>query len=209
MDKYRETFETWNKLASLYQEKFMLLDIYNESYDYICESVTKPNARILDVGCGPGNITKYLLSKRPDFNILGIDMAPNMIKLAQENIPNASFRVMNIDKIPDLDTKFDSIVCGFCIPYLSEDECNTLILDAKELLHMGGYLYLSFVEGEPALSGFKTGSTGDRTFFYYHKLIKIQEQLILSGFGDIKIFKVGFNRSEADHEEHTIVIAKK
>ena len=74
---------------------------------------------------------------------------------------------------------------------------------------MGGYLYLSFVEGEPALSGFKTGSTGDRTFFYYHKLIKIQEQLILSGFGEIKIFKVGFNRSETDHEEHTIVIAKK
>ena len=79
MDKYEETFETWDKVAYLYQEKFMDLDLYNETYDFICNSILKDNARILDVGCGPGNITKYLLSKRPDFDILGIDISPNMI----------------------------------------------------------------------------------------------------------------------------------
>ena len=34
MDKYEETFATWNKMASMYQEKFMELEIYNESYDF-------------------------------------------------------------------------------------------------------------------------------------------------------------------------------
>lgn len=32
---YKETFEIWNKVASLYQEKFMNLDLYNDSYDKI------------------------------------------------------------------------------------------------------------------------------------------------------------------------------
>lgn len=60
MDKYFETFETWNKVASLYEENFMNLEVYNESYDLFCNTVHTPNASILEIGCGPGNITKYL-----------------------------------------------------------------------------------------------------------------------------------------------------
>ena len=63
MDKYRETFETWNKVAQLYEDKFMDLDLYNDTYDQFCELLLKKNASILEIGCGPGNITKYLLSK--------------------------------------------------------------------------------------------------------------------------------------------------
>lgn len=66
MDKYEETFETWNNIASIYQDKFMKLDLYNDSYDYICTSISKQGANLLEIGCGPGNITKYLLSKRAD-----------------------------------------------------------------------------------------------------------------------------------------------
>ena len=85
MDRYKEPFETWNKVASLYQVKFMGLNLYNDTYDFICNLITKDNAKILEIGCGPGNITKYLLSKRPDFDIFGIDIAPNMIELAKKN----------------------------------------------------------------------------------------------------------------------------
>ena len=46
MDKYKETFETWNKVASLYQDKFMDLDIYNHTYDFICSSLDKSNSKI-------------------------------------------------------------------------------------------------------------------------------------------------------------------
>lgn len=53
MDRYKETFETWNKLASLYQDKFMDLDLYNHTYDFICDSMTKRGAKLLEIGCGP------------------------------------------------------------------------------------------------------------------------------------------------------------
>lgn len=32
MDRYTETFETWNKVASLYQDRFMDLDLCNDTY---------------------------------------------------------------------------------------------------------------------------------------------------------------------------------
>ncbi len=118
MDRYKETFETWNKIASIYQDRFMDLDLYNDTYDYICNSVTKPNAKLLEIGCGPGNITKYLLTQRPDFDILGIDIAPNMIELAKKNNPSANFVVMDSRQINSLDKKYDGIIVGFCLPYL-------------------------------------------------------------------------------------------
>lgn len=103
MDRYKETFETWNKLASLYQDKFMDLDLYNETYDFVCNSITRVNAKVLEIGCGPGNITKYLLSQRPDFDIFGIDISPNMIELAEKNNPTAKFAVMDSRQINSLE----------------------------------------------------------------------------------------------------------
>src|SRR5690606_6951405 len=119
---HQETRETWNNIATLYNEKFMNLSLYNESYDYICQALKQTGAKILDVGCGPGNITQYLLSKRPDFDIFGIDLAANMIELAKRNNPTARFAVMDSRQMFTLHTQFDGIVAGFCLPYLSPTE---------------------------------------------------------------------------------------
>lgn len=208
MNPDQETFDTWNKVAAVYQDKFMNFDLYNETYDYICNAVTTPNAKLLEIGCGPGNITKYLLSKRPDFDIFGIDIAPNMIELAKANNPAASFAVMDTRDIKSLDTRYDAIVGGFCLPYLSQHESNELILRAYALLNAEGLIYLSFVDGEPAQSGFKTGGYG-RVYFNYHHLDDLKAQLIKTGFGTMEIFKVPYKTSETGFDIHTIVIAKK
>lgn len=209
MDPYKETFETWNKVASLYQEKFMGLKLYNDTYDLICNVVIKNKATILEIGCGSGNITRYLLSKRPDFNIFGIDIAPNMIELAKINNPKANFAVMDSRNISEIETKYDAIVCGFCLPYLSETDSQKLIFEANYLLNNSGFLYLSFVEGDPNKSGFQAGSTGNRSYFYYHNLDQLKAQLLQNSFEDLKIFKVEYKKSEKEQDIHTIITAKK
>lgn len=204
MDRYKETFETWNKLAALYQDKFMDLDLYDATYDYVCQTITKPNAKLLEIGCGPGNITKYLLSKRPDFAILGIDIAKNMIELAQQNNPTASFAVMDCRAIHTLEKGYDGIVGGFCLPYLSQAESSELIATSYNLLNENGLLYLSFVEGNPEDSDFKTG-IGGRVYFYYHDLEVLTSQLLNLKFKNIKTFKVKYKTSETTFDIHTIV----
>lgn len=208
MDKYKETFNTWNNIASLYQEKFMDLAIYNDTYDYICTTISKPDAALLEIGCGPGNITKYLLSKRPDFRVFGIDIAPNMIELARLNNPAARFAVMDSRQISSLEEKYDGIIAGFCMPYLSPAESSDLIHDAYGLLNGNGLIYLSFVEGDPGKPEYKT-STGGRVFFYYHDLETLKSQLVNQGFEQIEVFKVSYPVSETAFDIHTILTAKK
>lgn len=209
MNKYQETFQTWNKIAKIYQDKFMNLDLYNETYDFICNSITKNNAKLLEIGCGPGNITKYLLSARPDFDIFGIDIAPNMIELAKKNNPTASFNIMDSREIDEIKTKYDGIICGFCLPYLSHSDSRKFITDCYNLLNEDGLIYISFVEGDQNKSDFQIGSGGERSYFYYYNLNDLKAKLAENNFEEFKIFNVEYNKTETDIDIHTILTAKK
>lgn len=209
IDKYKETFETWNKVAVLYQDKFMDMDLYNDTYNFICNSITKNKAKLLEIGCGPGNITKYLLSKRPDFDVFGIDIAPNMIALSKKNNPTANFAMMDCRQIDNIKTKYDGIVCGFCLPYLSQNDSIKLISDCYELLNENGLIYISFVEGDPNNSDFQVGHSGDRSYFYFHNLDDLKTQFVESKFSELKIFKVEYEKSVSEIDIHTILTAKK
>lgn len=209
MDKYTETFKTWNKLAAVYQDKFMDLELYNETYDFVCNSISRNQAKILEIGCGPGNITKYLLSKRPDFDIFGIDIAPNMIELARKNNPTANFSIMDCREISNLTSQYEGIICGFCLPYLAPADSKKFIADCYNLLHENGLLYVSFVEGDPEKSDFKVSSSGDRVYFYFYNLDHLTGQIRMMGFKNIHTFKVNFKKNENTFETHTILMAMK
>ncbi len=209
MNPHQETITTWNKVAQLYQEKFMDLEMYNESYVLFCAAIEKSKASVLEIGCGPGNITKQLLSIRNDFSIHGIDFSSNMIELAQKNNPTVQFEVMDARNILKLNITFDGIIAGFCLPYLSEEESLKLIADASTLLNNNGILYISFVEGDPTRSGFHASSTGDRTYFYYHKLTNITNGFIDAGFENPRVIHVNYVNANSKQEVHTILIAKK
>lgn len=209
MDNYKETYKTWNKVAAAYQDKFMGLSLYDDTYAFFCDAIGKVNATVLEIGCGPGNITKYLLNKRPDFKIEGIDVAGNMIGLAKLNNPTANFKVMDCREIDRLTSKFSGIVCGFCLPYLSEPDCFKLIENCAELLENDGILYLSYVAGDYQNSGFQISSSGNRVYFYYYTLKKFTEQLIANGFEVMNVIDKNYETSATAAETHTVLIAKK
>lgn len=169
MNQTKIAVDIFNKLADVYQDKFMDVSLYHDSFNVFCDAVKKENAEILELACGPGNITKYLLEKRTDFKILGTDLAPNMIALAKINNPTADFQLMDCRAITRLNKKFDGIMCGFGLPYLSKEEAIQFIKDSSQQLYKNGVLYISTMEDDHAKSGFKTGSTGDIMFQNFHQ----------------------------------------
>ncbi|HEX9981275.1 MAG TPA: class I SAM-dependent methyltransferase [Flavobacterium sp.] len=151
-DNCKNTIEAYGKLAKLYQDKFMDLDLYNDTYDAFCEAIPHEAATVFEIGCGPGNITRYLVSRRPDFKIFSTDAAPEMVDLARVNVPQATFEVMDCREISSITQKFNAIICGFCMPYLSKEDCSTLISDCASLLESDGIFYFSVIEGDYARS---------------------------------------------------------
>lgn len=182
MDKNKIAVDVFNKLAEMYQDKFMNVDLYKDSYDFFCQKIKNKNPDILEIACGPGNITKHLLDKRPDLKIFGIDLAPNMIDLAKVNNPSAQFQVMDCRNINSLDKKFHAIMCGFCLPYLSKEETSKLFFDASKLLKSNGIFYLSTIEDDYSKSTFKKGSTGDEIFMHYYSFDFLKNELAKNNF---------------------------
>lgn len=209
MEHHRETFETWNNIAQLYEEKFMDLPLYNHTYDLFCDLLPPHQAKVLEVGCGPGNITRYLLLKKPGLNILGTDIAPNMLAIARKHNPTADFVELDCRNITTLQAGYDGIVSGFCLPYLSPEEALSFIGNSAALLNEGGVLYVSFVEGTPEMSGFKTGSGGNRTYFYYHEKKALYDAMESNRLQLIQAFEVPYPGKDGNTDTHTVMVVKK
>jgi cyclopropane fatty-acyl-phospholipid synthase-like methyltransferase len=211
MDKLATSINTFNKCAGVYQNKFMVMDLYNDSYDLFCEKVKVENPKVLEIGCGPGNITRYLLKKRPDFKLLGIDLAEKMIDLAKANIPNAEFQVMDCRNISTINEKFDAIIAGFCMPFLSNDECFALICDMATLLNPGGAIYFSTMEGDDSRSGFETTSFSEQEliYFHYHQRDFLKKQLEMSGFQNIQLITQDYPEPDGTFTTDLIFLAEK
>lgn len=203
-NQHKETITTWNKLAKLYEEKFMHLDIYQTTYDVLIEAVSKEKAEVFEIGCGPGNISFYILHRCPFWEWKGIDAASSMVELANQNNPLAHFEVGDARRLHLPDKSHDALIAGFCIPYLSLAETEHLISQASRFLRVGGVLYLSYVPGSPERSGFQTSSTGDRSYFYFFQSEQIQNLLLGKGFEVIRTFHVPYQESEV----HEVIIAR-
>ena len=73
-----------------------------------------PGMRVLDLACGPGNITRLVAQQvAPGGHVFGVDLAAGMIELAASDHPPASdFAVMDMERLGFGDRVFDVVVCG-------------------------------------------------------------------------------------------------
>lgn len=104
-----------------------------------------PDAKILDVGCGPGEMVLDLC--RQNWEVWGIDIADNMIKIAKEKHatsgkPNrVHLSTGDIEALEFPDNQFDLVICSGVVEYLHGDEKWTAEMD--RVLKTGGVLIIN------------------------------------------------------------------
>ncbi len=201
-------FDAW---AEAYNEAFMDTSMYHAMFDRFCNALEARNADVLELACGPGNITRYLLKQRPDLRILGTDLAPRMLELAKVNNPSASFQLLDARKILSLGRSFDAIVCGFCLPYLTPDETKDLIHDAASVLRPHGLLFLSTMEDDPARSGFKASSTGEgeSAYIQYYEASFLTKALQGNGFTVLYLDRKAYAGRDGMLTTDLLIVAKR
>ena len=99
----------FNKLAKYYDSS--LFRSLNKKFpEKIIKLVNiKPNSKILDAGCGTGNLLYLLLKQKKNLNLIGIDISPEMLKIAKRKLKGKTkFMLMPVEKINEKN-KFDYI----------------------------------------------------------------------------------------------------
>lgn len=96
-------------------------------------------AKVIDIGCGPGNSTAILKEAFPYADILGVDNSENMIATAQKDYPNLQWRVCDASKeLTAMAGEFDLVFSNACLQWIPNHP--TLLKNMFALLKKGGTL---------------------------------------------------------------------
>ena len=103
----------------------------------------RPGMTVLDLACGPGNMTRLLAARvQPAGRVLGVDLARGMIELANRKRPrHARFAVMDIEHLGLPDGAFDSAVCGHGFQFAPD--LDRALREARRVLKPTGVLAAS------------------------------------------------------------------
>jgi len=183
MENFELSVQRFDQFAAEYANRFMDLNAYSDSIELFCNLIGNDHPNILELGCGPGNVTRLLKLRFPESEITAIDLAPQMIEIASKLLPDVDFLVMDVRDISIIPVKFDAIMCSFCLPFLSKDDAGILISDSASHLVPGGVLYVSTMEGSEEQAGFETTSfSGDaEIYFNYHRQVDLEQAFVQSG----------------------------
>ncbi len=97
---------------------------------------------ICDLGCGPGQIARYL--HRKGVQTLGVDLSPQMVAEATRLNPEIHFHQGNMLALPDADNSWGGIAAFYCIIHIPRGQVVDALREMKRVLKPDGVLLLTF-----------------------------------------------------------------
>jgi ubiquinone/menaquinone biosynthesis C-methylase UbiE len=176
----------WDLYAQCY-DSIAMLQPYQALMSKIVENIPKGTSRLLDAGCGTGNVLVAIKKRYVDVNCTGIDFSPAMLYRARQKLPLVNLRLLSLnEKLPFPDKYFDVVTCIkvlFAVP----DAAYT-IKELKRVLKDGGVLII-----ESPKEGWKMGPILKEHIMqvgFLKTLPAILRLLVLATF-NLPIFKRG------------------
>jgi ubiquinone/menaquinone biosynthesis C-methylase UbiE len=181
-DYCQESVATFSKLAARYADKYFHLNLYDHYLERFAQRIAKQGASVLDAACGPGNVSAYLAKLRPDFKLLGIDLAEGMLEQARRRVPTAEFLCKDCRQLSELAQVFDACAFAFGLSYLTDQDVPRFFNSLNAVLTDSAMLYLATMTGEPSWSGFEASSSGDRVYLAYRSVDTVVAMVERAGY---------------------------
>lgn len=112
-NKFAEDYTQYINNASNFWNKYIEEPAMQELLQEIVH-----NKKVLDLGCGSGISTKKL--KEWGAEAIGIDISENMIEIAKRTLPDTTFVIADMEKLPFKDNSFDVVSCSMSLHYIND-----------------------------------------------------------------------------------------
>ncbi len=123
--------------AELYEARHAFVWHFGESLVELLDP--KPGEHILDLGCGPGQLTQRIAEHGA--SVVGLDAAPEMIGQARQNYPHLHFILQDAAKMT-LEDEFDAIFSNAALHWMPQAEA--VATGMYRALRKGGRLVAEF-----------------------------------------------------------------
>ena len=107
---------------------------------YCLEDLQGVRGRVLDIGCGGGNMPKALRHYRPDLEIWGSDLSQQAMRMANRETEGARFVAAGGERIPFPDGYFDAVTMFDVLEHIPEP--GRALGEVRRVLKAGGLFHL-------------------------------------------------------------------
>ncbi|MGK7897913.1 MAG: class I SAM-dependent methyltransferase [Xenococcus sp. (in: cyanobacteria)] len=100
----------------------------------------QPGMKILDVGCGTGESTRFLTNSYPDIEVEGLDLSPGMLDVARKLDSVSHYFEGDVCKIERPDATYDLVITAFTFRNFPDKQ--TSLQEMIRVLRPGGRLLI-------------------------------------------------------------------
>ena len=104
---------------------------------------------VWDIGCGPGQITKYL--KNLGMEVSGLDISDKILEQARINSPEIHFRKGNILGLEFENDSIAGIVAFYAIVHFTEEQVGVAFREVFRILKPSGIFLFTYHSGEETI----------------------------------------------------------
>ncbi len=104
---------------------------------------------VADIGCGPGRITTHLDALGLD--VSGIDLSPEMIRLARAARPDLRYEVGTMEALPIGEGTLGGLMAWYSVIHLPPERVPGVLAEFARALRAGGRLLMAFQTTDPGL----------------------------------------------------------
>ena len=146
MQDQKNIIECYDKTAINYAEKF-INELDNKHLDKILlkafASENIARGALIDLGCGPGQTTKFLYDNG-FVDTIGIDISTEMVKVARKLNPQLNFEVADMLNLEFNANSFGSAIAFYSIVHFDYGQVRSALEGIKKILNDNGQLLLAF-----------------------------------------------------------------
>ncbi|MFO7991538.1 MAG: class I SAM-dependent methyltransferase [Thermoplasmata archaeon] len=179
MDPVRKTVETYDRIAEDYcghtlREGFRVVErrFLNKFLNYI----DHPNPKIVDIGCGDGRDSMYLLKQ--DAEVFSVDMSKGMLDIVEKNVHGSQPVKSDVRRLPFSSRTFHGVWCSGMLYHLPKEELEKALDEIHRLLCKKGIFSFNFKEGEgEGMEEEPRSYGGHPRYFAYYTFKEMREKL--------------------------------
>ena len=118
--------------------------VYEELLDFT-------DARVIDLGCGAGDISRAIAAKHKSAAVLAleVDTVQHEKNLAGAQLPNLEFALGEATRIPVEDESVDIVLMMKSLHHVPAADLGPALREVRRVLHPGGFAYIA----EPPFAG--------------------------------------------------------
>jgi SAM-dependent methyltransferase len=172
----QETLDSYNKIAEPWS-KTLHDGFWAEEYKTFQKYL--PHGKVLDLGCGYGRDSEFFTKNGYDY--IGIDISPEMIRLARRDHPQAKFDIGDIYKLNFLEGNFNGFWAACSLLHIPKQNLTGALASLKIVLKHDAIGFVSVKQGSGEIMK-EWQHSGHKRFFAYYEPEEFAAKLKESGF---------------------------